>query len=78
MPSQFPISSPYFFERNKGVVCGSFYYGRTFIELLLGSMGVGIVFSRIVGVHYGLYVAIELLLRFVSHGNVFMGLQSNE
>ncbi len=28
--------------------------------------------------HYGLYVAIELLLRFVSHGNTFVGLQFNE
>jgi hypothetical protein len=41
-------------------------------------MGVGIAFNRIVGAHYGLYVAIELLLRFVNHGNAFVGLQSNE
>ncbi len=58
--------------------CGSFYYGHTFIELLLGSMDVGIAFSRIVGAHYCLYVGIDLLLRFVSHGNAFVGLQSNE
>jgi hypothetical protein len=78
MPSQFPISSPYFFERNKGVGCGSFYYGHTFIELLLGSMDVGIALSRTVGVHYCLNVSIDLLLRFVSHGNAFVDLQSNE
>jgi hypothetical protein len=29
MPSQFPISNPYLFEKNKGVGCGSFYYGCT-------------------------------------------------
>jgi len=29
MPSQFPISSPCPFERDKGVGCGSFYFGRT-------------------------------------------------
>jgi hypothetical protein len=27
MPSQFPISSPCPFERNKGIGCGSIYYG---------------------------------------------------
>jgi hypothetical protein len=78
MPSQFPILSPYSFERNKTVGCGSFYYGCTFIELLLRSMGVGIAHSTTVGVHYCLYVGIDLLLRFVSHGNAFVGLQSNE
>jgi hypothetical protein len=29
MQFQFPISSPYPFERNKGIGCGSFYYGHT-------------------------------------------------
>jgi len=29
MPSQFPISSPCPFERNKGVGSNSFYYGGT-------------------------------------------------
>jgi hypothetical protein len=78
MPFQFPISGLYFCERNKRVGCGSFYYGHILIELLLGSTGVGITFSRTVGVQYGLYVAIELLLGFVNHGIAFVGLQSNE
>jgi hypothetical protein len=30
--------------------------------------------DRTVRVHYGLYVAIEFLLGFVGHGNVFVGL----
>jgi hypothetical protein len=78
MPFQFSISSPYLFERNERIGCGSFYCGHIFIELLLGSMGVGIAFNTTVGAHYGSYVAIEFLLGFVSHGNVFVGLQSNE
>jgi len=48
------------------------------IEFLLGSTGVGIALSRIVGAHYGLYVAIELILGFASHGNALVGLQHNE
>ncbi len=48
------------------------------IKLLLGSMGVGITLSKTMGAHYGSYVAIELLLRFTSHGNAFVGLQHNE
>ncbi len=34
--------------------------------------------GRIMRVHYGLYVVIELLLGFVGHGNVFVGLQFSE
>jgi hypothetical protein len=30
MPFQFSISNPYHFERNKGVGCGSLYYGLAF------------------------------------------------
>ncbi len=41
-------------------------------------MGVGITPSRIGGVHYGLYVAIEVVFGFVGHGNVFEGLQPSE
>ncbi len=41
-------------------------------------MGVGIAPNRAMGAHYGLYMVIELLLRFVGHGNAFMGLQHNE
>jgi hypothetical protein len=78
MPFQFPSSSPYLFERNERVGCGSFYCGHTFIEILLRFMGIGIALSRTVGAHYGSYVATELLSGFVSHGNVFVGLQFNE
>jgi len=48
------------------------------IELLLGSMGVGITPNKTMGIHYGLYVVIELLLGFANHGNALMGLQHNE
>jgi hypothetical protein len=41
-------------------------------------MGVGIAPSRIVGAHYGLYVAIELMLGFACHGNALVGLQHSE
>jgi hypothetical protein len=41
-------------------------------------MGVGIAPSRTMGAHYGLYVAIELLLGFANHGNVRVGLQHSE
>jgi hypothetical protein len=41
-------------------------------------MGVGITLSRIARVHYGLYVAIELMLGFAGHGNALVGLQHNE
>jgi len=34
--------------------------------------------TRIVGAHYGLNVAIELLLKFVGHGIALVNLQSNE
>jgi len=54
------------------------YNLHSVIELLLRSMGVGIALSRIMGAHYGLYVAIELLLGFVNHGNALVGLQHNE
>ncbi len=48
------------------------------IELLLGSMGVRIALNRTMGAHYGLYVAIELLLGFANHGKALVGLQHNE
>jgi hypothetical protein len=41
-------------------------------------MGHGIAPTRTMGVHYGLYVAIEVLLGFAGHGNVLVGIQSNE
>ncbi len=41
-------------------------------------MDVGIAPSRTMGAHYGLYVAIELMLGFIGHGNVCVGLQHNE
>jgi hypothetical protein len=34
MSSQFPISSPCPFERNKGVGCGSFYCGCTYFSIV--------------------------------------------
>jgi hypothetical protein len=41
-------------------------------------MGVGIAHSRTARAHYGLYVAIELVLRFASHGTALVGLQHSE
>jgi hypothetical protein len=41
-------------------------------------MGVGITPNKTMGIHYGLYVVIELLLGFANHGNALMGLQHNE
>jgi hypothetical protein len=41
-------------------------------------VGVEITPSKTMGIHYGLYVVIELLLGFASHGNALMGLQHNE
>ncbi len=41
-------------------------------------MGHEIAPTRIVGAHYGLNVAIELLLKFVGHGIALVSLQSNE
>jgi hypothetical protein len=41
-------------------------------------MGHGITPTRTMGAHYRLFVAIELLLGCVGHGNVLVGLQSNE
>jgi hypothetical protein len=41
-------------------------------------MGVGIAPSKTMRVHYGLYVVIELLLGFIVHGNVLVGLQHSE
>ncbi len=43
MPSQFPISSPCPFEKNKGVGCNSLYYGlghlsKTFFRLEMGKI----------------------------------------
>jgi hypothetical protein len=35
MPSQFPISSPYPFEKDKGVGFGSFYYGHTHVHVYM-------------------------------------------
>jgi hypothetical protein len=54
------------------------YNLRWVIKLMLGSMGVGITPSKTMGAHYGSYVAIELLLWFIGHGNVLVSLQHNE
>jgi hypothetical protein len=44
MSSQFPISSPYLFEKDKGVGFGSFYCGCTLTLLLLHIVGKTFVF----------------------------------
>jgi len=50
MPSQFPISSPYPFERNKGVRCGSFYFRRTPTIFVIFVLDVAII-EKLVEVH---------------------------